>query len=111
MERAARGRARRVYARTRAGRGEGVTDRPVKWTGSPGSDRSWGSLESVRDVAQDGDQHRRVADIRGEKHDEVGRPRRDGHRQAAGGAEAARFGSLIVGRRAVVPMIGRRMRA
>ena len=111
MERAARGRARRVYARTRAGRGEGVTDRPVKPTGSPGSDRSWGSLEAVRNVVQDGDDHRPVADIRGEKHDEVGRLRRDGHRQAAGGAEAARVGSLIVGRRAVVSVVRRRMRA
>jgi len=111
MERAARGRARRVYARTGAGRGEGVTDRPVRTTGSPGSDRSWGSLEAVRNVVQDGDDHRPVAGIRGEKYEEVVRLRRDGHRQAAGGAEAARFGSLIVGRRAVVSVMGRRKRA
>jgi hypothetical protein len=51
-----------------------------------------------------------MADIRGAKHDEVGRLRRDGHRQAAGGAEAARVGSPIVGRRVSVTMVGQRMR-
>jgi hypothetical protein len=105
MEHAARKTRDALTPMCARGRGQGVTDRPVKSTGSPGSNRSWGSLESVRNVVQDGDQNRLVPDIRGEKHGEVERLRRDGNRQAAGCAEAAGVGSLIAGRRTIVPVV------